>query len=109
MAKPRRTPEERLDELKRKKDQIAAQIQKEQAKLRDAARKEDTRRKIVAGAIALEHAEHNENFGQYLHDILDRYVTRPEDRKLFELDPLPENDSEPAPVQGHAARTFNRK
>ena len=84
MAK-RKTPEEQLDALEKQKEQLAARIQKKKAQVRGRQRKEDTRRKIIAGALALEHAAHDPAFGATLKRLLQEHVTRPEDRKLFDL------------------------
>lgn len=83
MAK-RKTPDEKLAELHAKRDQLNARIQRETAKVRSQTRKEDTRRKIIAGAIALEHCEHDPNFKQYMDDLLRRHV-KDADKKLFDL------------------------
>jgi len=82
---PRKTPEEKLQELTKKKAQLAAQITRTKAQVRSADRKRDTRRKIIAGALALEHAEQDAKFGDTLKRLLDKHVTRPQDRELFDL------------------------
>jgi hypothetical protein len=41
-------------------------------------RKDDTRRKIIAGAIMLEHAETNAAFAAELTALLNHYVTKPQ-------------------------------
>ena len=81
----RKTPEEKLQELTKKKAQLAAQITRTKAQVRGQERKRDTRRKIIAGALALEHAEQDTQFGQALRFLLDKHVTRPADRELFDL------------------------
>jgi hypothetical protein len=48
-------------------------------------RKDDTRRKIIAGAVALEHAGQNAGFAAELTALLNQYVTRPQDRALFDF------------------------
>jgi hypothetical protein len=50
-------------------------------------RKDDTRRKIIAGAIALEHAENDPEFAAGLAALLNRYVVKPQDRALFDFLP----------------------
>lgn len=80
----RKTPDQKLAELQAKRDRLNARIQKEQAKARTEARKEDTRRKIVAGAIALEHCEHDPNFRHVFHDLLRKHV-KESDQALFDL------------------------
>lgn len=82
----RKTNEELLQELEKKKSQIDARIQKKRAAIRTSQRKQDTRRKIIAGALALEHANQNTQFGKELRHLIDQHVNRPEDRKLFNLD-----------------------
>jgi hypothetical protein len=80
-----KTPETRLSELQKQAAQLNARIQKERGKIRDAERKKDTRRKIIAGALALEHAEQDPEWQATLHKLLSRYVERDEDRALFGL------------------------
>jgi len=81
----RKTPEQQLDELLQKEARLKAQIQKKAAQVRGVERKKDTRRKIIAGALALEHMAHDKEFANVLKRLLNEHVTRPEDRKLFDL------------------------
>lgn len=81
----RKSPEEQLAELELKESQLKARIQKKRAEVRGKTRRQDTRRKIIAGAIALEHAERDQFFANTLNKLLREHVTRPEDRKLFDL------------------------
>lgn len=81
----RRSPEQQLADLQKKEAQLKARIQKKQAEVRGKQRKQDTRRKIIAGALALEHAEQDQQFGKVLKKLLREHVTRAEDRKLFDL------------------------
>jgi len=85
MPAPRKTPEEKIAELERQEAQIRARLQREKAKLRETERKADTRRKIIAGALALEHAEINQEFGAELRRVLDKHVIRENDRALLGL------------------------
>jgi len=82
----RKTDEELLAELEAKKSQLDARIQKKRAAVRTRQRKLDTRRKIIAGALALEHASIDQAFGAALKRLIDQHVTRPDDRKLFDLE-----------------------
>lgn len=82
----RKTAEEQLEELEKKKSQLDARIQKKRSAVRASQRKQDTRRKIIAGALALEHSAIDAEFGRKLNQLLQEHVTRPEDRKLFELE-----------------------
>lgn len=60
-----------------------------EARMRQRARKLDTRRKIIAGALALEHAKRDEAFRNQLLALLERYVEGDTERALFGLAPLP--------------------
>ena len=82
----RKTDQEQLETLEKKKSQIEALIQKKRAALRVSERKRDTRRKIIAGALALEHAGINPAFAKTLNALINQHVKRPEDRELFGLD-----------------------
>jgi hypothetical protein len=96
---------DRLAKLLEKRAQLEARIETEKARQRQQARKEDTRRKIIAGALALEHAEQDPAFGETLRRLLMRYVERPADRALFGLPanadapPTPEAPAE-TPAEG---------
>ena len=81
----RRTPEEQLADLEQKQGQIQARIQKKRAEVSKKKRKQDTRRKIIAGALALENMEQDGQFAATMTRLLKDHVTRPEDRKLFDL------------------------
>ena len=85
MAK-RKTPEEQLETLTQKRAQIDARIQDKKAVVRKKTRREDTRRKIIAGAIALEAASRDKKFKAHFDKLLQEHVTRPEDRKLLGLE-----------------------
>ena len=81
----RRTPEEQLADLQQKEAQLQARIQKKKAEVSKMNRKRDTRRKVIAGALALEHMSHDPKFAATMQRLLGQNVTRPEDRKLFDL------------------------
>ena len=78
--------DDKLATLERKRSQIEARIERERARNKQRQRKEDTRRKIIAGAIALEHAQIDGEFGIQLMRLISRHVKREEDRKLFGLE-----------------------
>lgn len=88
MAKERKSPEQKLAELQEKQRQIAERIKTENARIASQKRKEDTRRKILAGSVALNHADHDPKFGADLKAQIDKNVTRDDDRALFGLAPL---------------------
>lgn len=93
MPRVRLSPQEKIAKLKEQQAQITAQIRQESAKLTGQKRKDDTRRKIIAGALALEHAEIDADFGQALMRLLDRHVTKTADRALFGLHEADNNHS----------------
>lgn len=64
-------------------DQLAARQQLVEARQAYRDRKRDTRRKVVAGAVALAHAGRDPVFRAALQAILQQHVTRPIDRALF--------------------------
>lgn len=84
MMPTRKSPDQRLKELQAKRDQLNAQIQRESAKARTAERKRDTRRKIIAGALALEHAERDPSFRETLQRLIREHV-KESDRPLFDM------------------------
>jgi hypothetical protein len=89
----RRSTTDRLQVLRDKRDQLDAQLKALEAKQKSAERKADTRRKVIAGALALEHYEKNRDsdFGKIMFRLLDEYVVRPHDRALFPELPEPED------------------
>jgi hypothetical protein len=89
---PRRNTTDRLDLLRRKRDQLDAQLKALEARNKQAQRKADTRRKVIAGALALEHFTENRDseFGRKMFRLLDEYVLRPYDRALFDFLPPPD-------------------
>lgn len=94
---PRQTPAERLEALRQRQKQLASQIEALQARETARQRKADTRRKIIAGALALEHMEANPDseFARVLGRLLDRYVTRSADRALFPALPPVRDSNQP--------------
>jgi hypothetical protein len=95
---PRMTDDEKLALLAKRKADIKAmqlrinrQLRAVQSRQKSKARSDDARRKIIAGALALEHFAKNpgSEFGHIMFRLLDQY-TRPEDRWLFDF--LPQRD-----------------
>src|SRR3984893_7991509 len=89
---PRKSTPDRLQSLRQKRDQLDAQLKLLEARKKDADRKADTRRKVIAGALALEHFEANRDseFARVFFRLLDEYVVRAHDRALFPYLPEPE-------------------
>jgi hypothetical protein len=83
----RRTTTDRLELLRERRAQLDAQLRALEARNKQAERKADTRRKVIAGALALEHfgANRDSEFARIMFRLLDEYVVRPHDRALFEV------------------------
>jgi hypothetical protein len=78
--------EEKLQQLKARQARVEA---RKRALLSRRTRKDDTRRKILAGAIVMAKVEAGELDAKRFREWLDQTLTRPEDRALFELPPTP--------------------
>ena len=89
-----RTEAERLLGIERRINALEMEKARLTKRQRERARKEDTRRKIIAGAIALTHADANDAFGAELYRALGRFV-RERDRHLFDLPPRRTGRPEP--------------
>ncbi len=75
----------KLDELLRKREELNARIQKERNKHSQQKRKEDTRRKILLGALMMNMMKSGELNEKKIIKKLDGFLTRDIDRKLFDL------------------------
>ncbi|MBV9066259.1 MAG: hypothetical protein JO004_10920 [Methylobacteriaceae bacterium] len=84
MPMPRQTPEQRRAALLKRQREIADDLKALDAKDREQARKDDTQRKIIAGALALEHLDKNPDspFAKTLTGLLNEYA-KPDKRHLF--------------------------
>ncbi len=78
-----KSPAEKIKDLELKQSQLQARIKNEKAKIRTEARKLDTRKKVVAGAIALEHMNHDPAFAETMKKLLAEHV-KESDKHLFE-------------------------
>ena len=78
-----------VKQLKAKRDMVEAR--KLQSMLK-GQRSDDTRRKILVGALVLDMMERDEATRQRFMDRLDKFLTRTDDRALFQL-PIPEEKS----------------
>lgn len=86
--------EERIKAQEEKLKQLKALKQKQEAQKRAAeakkSRADDTRRKILIGAMMLEQMEKNEATKASVMSKLEAFLTRPDDRQLFALPSLPD-------------------
>ncbi|MBP7340490.1 hypothetical protein [Niveispirillum sp.] len=95
----RQRPIDKIKTLEQQIQQLQEQKKAAEAQQREAERKADTRRKIIVGALALEHWAKNKesDFAKTLDHLVDEYVIKPHERALFpELPPLPANGGTPA-------------
>ncbi len=88
-----RMAENKLKRLIEKRDAVTARIRQEQNKLRGGERKNDTRRKVLAGAAVLEWAAKDNEFSAQLMAELKAFLVRDADRALFGLPPLARKES----------------
>ncbi|MCU7846943.1 MAG: hypothetical protein KZQ89_02890 [Candidatus Thiodiazotropha sp. (ex Lucinoma kastoroae)] len=78
-----------------RREKLELEISRKQAQLKDfdarekvKERKRDTRRKIIAGALALEHGSKNDDFKTVMNRLINEHVNNNKDRELFDLPPL---------------------
>ncbi len=75
----------KLEQLLRKQEELKAQIRKEKNKLDQQERKNDTRRKILLGALMMDMMKKGELDEKKIMKRLDNFLTKETDRKLFDL------------------------
>ena len=92
----------RIEKLEKQRAQIDAQLKAARARDKAQRRKDDTRRKIITGALALEHAQRNpdSDFTRTMLRLIQEGVKTNRDRALFDLDPLPQ-DQAAQPAANH--------
>lgn len=86
------TIDDRISELELRLKQAKAKKQQIEARKRTAetkkARALDTKKKVLAGALLLQMMEEDELTRQKIMARLDKFLTRPQDRTTFGLEPL---------------------
>jgi len=78
----------KLQKLIETRNSVNARIKREQNKLRSRERRNDTRRKVLAGAAVLEWATKDSDFATRLQGELRAFLVRDADRALFGLPPI---------------------
>jgi len=81
---------EKINELKQRRDKLNADITRRMARHSAKKRKEDTRKKILIGAMVLANVESGQYPEEKLMDSLSNFLDKPADRALFDLPPKAE-------------------
>ncbi len=99
MPRQRKVDPEQLKTLEQRLAKAQRDLRYARTLEKKQARAEDARRKIIAGALALEHFEKNpgSEFGKTMLRLLDEY-TRPHERQLFDFLPVREAPAPPSPA-----------
>ena len=98
--------DDRIADLERRLKQAKAlkqqQLARERAAEKKRQRSEETRRKILVGAVILAKVEHGEWPKERLREWIDQALTRADDRALFGLLPVraPLNQAGPSVERG---------
>lgn len=95
MTRPTRPLAAKIADLERRAAALDAELKRERARLREAERRRETRRRIIVGAAILARAEREPSAADHLRRILDAYVTVPADREFLGLGPLPDGETDP--------------
>ena len=84
---PRAKPADRLRKLEEQRARINAEIQRVRSRESQEARKRETRRRILAGAMVLDRVARKELPEKLFKADMDRFLDRDQDRALFDLPP----------------------
>ena len=93
---------EQIEKARLKAEQAKARLHALEARLSEAARKLDTRRKIIMGGLLLDAAEKDERYAKVVAALMGR-IERDHDRKAFEGWTPPAPGSTPEPSQNGQA------
>jgi len=88
------------DKLKAKRERINARLRQIKGREKRDTRRLDNRRKILAGAFLLEQARRNPAINDWMLRGFAWFLTRPEERELFQLAPRLVTDKSEAPPAG---------
>lgn len=91
---------ERLQKLKADVEAAQARLRQEMAREQQRERDREARRKTLAGDLVLQQCAQDENFASLFRKRLDHFLTKPGDRELFGLPPLPDPPNGMPPVNG---------
>ena len=86
---PRADPTERLRKLEKSAARIRAELQRVKGRAAQEARKRDTHRKILVGAMVLDQVQRGEWPEERFLAALDKFLDKDRDRAVFDLPPRP--------------------
>ncbi|MBY3790670.1 hypothetical protein HPQ32_20280 [Photobacterium carnosum] len=84
----------KLEKLTKQIEALQAKANAEKNREREKSRKEETRKKILIGAMVLDGMSKNQDYQSKMLKNLDKYLTAERDRKLFNLTPINKNNDE---------------
>lgn len=84
----------KLEKLTKQIEALQAKANSEKNREREKSRKEETRKKILIGAMVLDGMSKNQDYQSKMLKNLDKYLTAERDRKLFNLTPINKNHEE---------------
>ncbi|PLC55993.1 hypothetical protein [Photobacterium carnosum] len=84
----------KLEKITKQIEALQAKANAEKNREREKLRKEETRKKILIGAMVLDGMSKNQDYQSNILKNLDKYLTAERDRKLFNLTPTNKNDDE---------------
>lgn len=99
----RRTPEEQLADLEKKKKSIESEMRKARGKLQREQRKLDTRRKIILGAAVMAKAQQHADLDAWVQLIIEELPAR--DRELFKSPTAQNRETAPSEKPGSTTPT----
>ena len=94
---PRAEPTERLRKLEESQARLRSEIQRVRGRAAQEARKRDTHRKILIGAMVLDQVQRGEWPQERLQVAMDKFLEKDRDRAVFDLPP---RSSSPAKTGG---------
>lgn len=86
----------RMEKLEEQRARITAELQRIRAREEKKKRAEETRRKLLIGAMIMAQVERGERPEGGLRAELDAHLTRESDRELFGLEPRPKSEQREA-------------
>lgn len=86
------TETDKLAKLKQQQEKIARKIRSEKTRISKQARADDTRRKIILGALVIKASETDSQLQEKTNRLV-QSLKRDDERALFGLPSLPENEN----------------